>query len=104
MLVGSILFKALISIVFLKTYKQLVMKFHKYFYSISIFCLLFWMPVLCAGQSPKKQIVDKPNIISVLVDDLRWDAMGFMGRYPFLKTPHIDQLRKEGVHFKNASC
>lgn len=104
MLVGSILSKALISIVFLKTYKQLVMKFHKYFYSISVFCLFFWMPVLCAGQPPKKKIVKKPNIIFVLVDDLRWDAMGFMGRYPFLKTPHIDQLRKEGVHFKNAYC
>ena len=80
------------------------MKFHKYFYSTHIFWLLFCMPVLCVGQTKKKGIVEKPNIIFVLVDDLRWDAMGFMGRYPFLKTPHIDQLRKEGVHFKNAYC
>jgi N-acetylglucosamine-6-sulfatase len=80
------------------------MKFHKYFYSIHIFWLLFCMPVLCVGQTEKKGIVEKPNIIFVLVDDLRWDAMGFVGRYPFLKTPHIDKLRKEGVHFKNAYC
>jgi len=80
------------------------MKFHKYFYSISIFCLLFCIPVLCVGQPKKKQIIEKPNIIFVLVDDLRWDAMGFIERYPFLKTPNIDQLRNEGVHFKNAFC
>lgn len=48
--------------------------------------------------------MERPNIIFDLVDDLRWDAMGFIGRYPFLKTPHIDQLRNEGVHFKNAFC
>jgi len=52
------------------------------------------------GQSK----AEKPNIIFVLVDDLRWDAMGFTGQYPFLKTPHIDQLRAEGVHFQNAFC
>ena len=63
------------------------MKFHKYFYSTHIFWLLFCMPVLCVGQTKKKGIVEKPNIIFVLVDDLRWDAMGFVGRYPFLKTP-----------------
>ena len=53
-----------------------------------------------AGQA----VAEKPNIIFVLVDDLRWDAMGFMGKYPFLKTPNIDRLRKEGVHFRNAFC
>lgn len=72
--------------------------------SISFFWLLFWMPVLCAAQPQQKNLVKKPNIIFVLVDDLRWDAMGFMGQYPFLKTPHIDQLRNEGVHFKNSFC
>ena len=62
------------------------------------------MPVLCIAQAQQKNLVERPNIIFVLVDDLRWDAMGFVGRYPFLKTPHIDKLRKEGVHFKNAYC
>ncbi len=46
----------------------------------------------------------KPNIIFVLVDDLRWDAMGFVGKYPYLQTPNIDKLRNEGVHFANAFC
>jgi N-acetylglucosamine-6-sulfatase len=41
------------------------------------------------------------NVIFILVDDLRYDAMGFMG-HPFLKTPHIDALARGGVHFRNA--
>jgi N-acetylglucosamine-6-sulfatase len=28
--------------------------------------------------------------------------MGFMGHYPFLKTPNLDRIRKEGTHLKNA--
>jgi len=41
------------------------------------------------------------NMIFILVDDLRHDAMGFLN-HPFLKTPHIDALARGGVHFANA--
>lgn len=41
------------------------------------------------------------NIVYILIDDLRYDAMGFMG-HPFLQTPHIDRLAREGVHCQNA--
>ena len=44
----------------------------------------------------------KPNIIFVLTDDQRYDAMGFTGKYPFLKTPNLDRIREEGSHVKNA--
>lgn len=45
---------------------------------------------------------EKPrNIVFILVDDMRYDAMGFMG-HPFLETPNIDRLAREGVHCKNA--
>jgi len=40
------------------------------------------------------------NIVFVLVDDLRYDMMGFLT--PGLKTPNIDALAKNGVYFKNA--
>src|SRR5262245_21870909 len=42
----------------------------------------------------------RPNIIFILVDDLRWDALGCMG-HPFVKTPNIDRIAKEGALFKN---
>lgn len=43
----------------------------------------------------------KPNIVFVLSDDHRWDAMGAMG-HPFLKTPNMDRLAAEGILFENA--
>ncbi len=41
------------------------------------------------------------NVIFILADDHRYDAMGFMG-HPFLETPHMDSIAKNGVHLKNA--
>lgn len=46
---------------------------------------------------------DRPNVVFVLCDDLRWDCLGVAG-HPHLKTPNIDRLAKEGVYFKNAFC
>jgi N-acetylglucosamine-6-sulfatase len=52
-------------------------------------------PLLGAAPRPR------PNIVFVLVDDLRWDALGIAG-HPFVKTPHIDRLGREGAYFENA--
>jgi N-acetylglucosamine-6-sulfatase len=41
------------------------------------------------------------NLVFILTDDHRYDALGFMG-HPFLETPHLDALAREGLHFKNA--
>jgi arylsulfatase A-like enzyme len=43
----------------------------------------------------------KPNIIFLLTDDHRWDALGAMGN-PIVQTPHLDKLAKKGLLFKNA--
>ena len=42
-----------------------------------------------------------PNIIVIVVDDLRWDELGMAG-HPFLETPHVDRLATEGAWFSNA--
>ncbi|HVV00819.1 MAG TPA: sulfatase [Verrucomicrobiae bacterium] len=41
------------------------------------------------------------NIIFILTDDQRYDALGFMN-HPFLQTPNMDSLAKNGVHARNA--
>lgn len=69
-----------------------------------IHSLLLAAPLVHPLASIAQTTTEHPNIIYVLVDDLRWDAMGFTGVYPFLKTPNIDKLRNEGVHFQNAFC
>lgn len=37
----------------------------------------------------------------ILIDDHRYDMMGFLG-HPFLKTPNLDRLARGGVLFQNA--
>lgn len=44
---------------------------------------------------------NKPNIVMIVVDDLRWDEFSYAG-HPYLETPNIDRLAKEGVMFDNA--
>jgi N-acetylglucosamine-6-sulfatase len=43
----------------------------------------------------------RPNIVFIIVDDLRFNALSCMG-HPFLKTPHIDRIAAEGALFQNA--
>ena len=43
----------------------------------------------------------RPNIVMVLVDDMRWDEIRAAG-HPFIDTPHMDRLAREGARFVNA--
>ncbi|HSF03475.1 MAG TPA: sulfatase-like hydrolase/transferase, partial [Solirubrobacterales bacterium] len=43
----------------------------------------------------------RPNILLILVDDLRYDEFG-AGGHPYMKTPHIDRIAREGALFERA--
>lgn len=43
----------------------------------------------------------QPNILIIYPDQMRYDAMGCSGN-PVIKTPHIDRLSSEGVHFSES--
>jgi arylsulfatase A-like enzyme len=43
----------------------------------------------------------KPNIIFILTDDQRWDALGYAGN-PLVHTPEIDRLAAAATYFKQA--
>jgi N-acetylglucosamine-6-sulfatase len=47
------------------------------------------------------QAPSRPNFVFILVDDMRWDSFSYAG-HPFLKTPHIDRIAREGAQFTNA--
>ena len=49
----------------------------------------------------QKKSNQKPNIIFLLADDLRYNSLGCMGN-KIIKTPNIDLLAKEGTLFKNS--
>jgi N-acetylglucosamine-6-sulfatase len=46
---------------------------------------------------------NSPDILFILLDDLRWDALSYKN-HPYVSTPHIDQLRSQGVSLENAFC
>jgi N-acetylglucosamine-6-sulfatase len=41
------------------------------------------------------------NIVFILADDHRYDALGFLG-HPIVQTPGIDRIARRGVHLRNA--
>lgn len=41
------------------------------------------------------------NVVFILSDDHRYDAMSFMG-HPLAETPRMDAMARDGVHLKNA--
>lgn len=46
---------------------------------------------------------DRPNILIIMPDELRADALGYAG-HPVFRTPSIDRLASEGVVFANTYC
>ena len=42
----------------------------------------------------------KPNVLFIMTDQQRFDALSIVGKYDFLKTPNLDKLAKEGVIFQ----
>ena len=71
-------------------------------YTLAAAVALFLGGSLHAEAAPAKNDPPKrPNIILVLTDDQRFDALGCAGN-PIIKTPHMDALAKKGVRFRNA--
>ena len=66
---------------------------------IILLALLLALPLSNSGQSVA--VPTRPNIVFILVDDLRWDELGIAG-HPFIKTPNIDRIAHEGAMFRNA--
>ena len=77
--------------------------------------VLSFLLVLLAAALPLRAVVPVPaevvpepipgakprNVVFILSDDHRYDAMSFMG-HPFARTPVMDRMAEQGVHLKNA--
>ncbi len=73
---------------------------------VSLLCLLTTLLAACGGPAtePGETVdtrEDRPNILFVLVDDLRWDEIGAAG-HAYVRTPHIDRIAREGAMFTQA--
>lgn len=54
-----------------------------------------------ATSREANEVPSAPNIIFLLTDDQRWDALGYAGN-TIIQTPQMDRMAREGIHFKNA--
>ena len=59
--------------------------------------LLFSLFLKVNAQNDSKP----PNIIFILTDDQRWDALGYAGN-TIIHTPNMDKLAQKGIYFKKA--
>lgn len=55
-----------------------------------------------AQQPQPPQLPRRRNVIFILTDDHRYDAMSFLKGQEWLETPHLDSLARDGAHLKNA--
>jgi len=65
--------------------------------------LLVSTTLYAAQPASAKTAAAKPNVLFILCDDLRPNALGCYGS-PHVKTPNIDKLAAEGVRFDNSFC
>ena len=61
----------------------------------------------CKNSGSKETIDDKeeqkrPNIIFIMDDQHRWDALGMVN--PVVKTPTLDSLARNGIFYRQAVC
>lgn len=67
----------------------------RFIFNRNWFIIFYLIPTLLFAQTKK------PNIIFILTDDQRWDALGFAGN-KIIQTPQMDTLATSGTYFKNA--
>jgi arylsulfatase A-like enzyme len=65
------------------------------------FALIACSVLLGALGAPLQAQEKKPNLLFILSDDQRFDALGCAG-HPIVKTPNLDRLAARGVRFRNS--
>ncbi len=68
--------------------------------NLTILIALLFVPLalLRAADAPQPT---HPNILFIMVDEMKWNVMSCAG-HPLVKTPHLDQLAREGTRFATA--
>ncbi|WP_339904268.1 sulfatase-like hydrolase/transferase [uncultured Cyclobacterium sp.] len=72
-----------------------------YFHALYINAVLSLLTSCQSGETEKRD--KKPNVLVILTDQHTNDALSYLGN-PFLKTPAMDQLAKEGTFFTASYC
>src|SRR5688572_23413696 len=68
---------------------------------LSAFAAALIVASACRGSRSVVEAPGRPNVLVILLDDLRSDTPGYAGK-GYVKTPQIDRIAAEGVNFRNA--
>ena len=60
--------------------------------------VLIAITIIYALYSGNGFALEKPNIVFIIIDDLGWTDVGYMGS-TYYETPTIDRLAKQGILF-----
>ncbi len=66
-----------------------------------LFIIALFSTLIISTQAKLEAESKQPNIVFILIDDLRSDMFEYQG-HPFIETPSIDRLAREGIEFENA--
>ncbi|SDM45424.1 sulfatase-like hydrolase/transferase [Kriegella aquimaris] len=77
------------------------MNYQKFSFPLILLLFLVSGPKFYAQKNKAQNGADRPNIIFILTDDQRFDALGYAGN-SLIHTPEMDNLAKSGTYFKNA--
>lgn len=79
---------------------------------MAVACLLACVggaETLWAAPSASGKTAPRPNLLFIITDDQRWDALGVAqrdqgrrARFPWFQTPQLDRIAAEGAWFRNA--
>lgn len=67
---------------------------------VSLGLLALCLLLLCSCIDDHGSSAERPNILLILADDMGYGDVSNMGN-PHLRTPHLDRLARESVHFSN---
>lgn len=62
---------------------------------------ILFILLTCSILALNAQKNDQPNIVFIMIDDLGWKDVGFMGS-TYYETPNVDAIAKSGMLFMNA--
>ena len=77
-----------------------LIRFNSIANTFACYLIILFTVILTTGCNSNRK--EKPNIIFLMDDQHRWDALGVLNSEVI--TPNIDKLAKEGVHFTQAVC
>ncbi|WP_281614961.1 sulfatase-like hydrolase/transferase [Flammeovirga sp. SubArs3] len=69
-----------------------------YYQTVTLAFCCFFISLSLFAQEDK----EKTNLLFIMTDQQRFDALGKAGKFDFLKTPTLDKLADEGAYFTNA--